>query len=223
MGCHAPLSQIAGMRWIRVHAVGASLWSQWGPISPCVCYQHRWVGTGSQRTTTTLSSGPSVRGKKKKRDSSDRLASRIPQKARQPSGTPTVLNTYCSGDPNCVLDDVALTAGVVPGLASQPSEEDYRALLLDLILYRKDSLMPVVHALQQEREVLQAQVREAHKKVHELAEIRDEIRSLLQSQKEEQLAQMSRLLECVRGHERSPVTEVSSNASDTFEATEILL
>lgn len=66
-----------------------------------------------------------------------------------------------------------------PSALLAPTEEDYRALLLDLLLYRQDTLRPVLRALQQERERLASQAAELDAKVSGLVAVREEIRAIL--------------------------------------------
>lgn len=66
-----------------------------------------------------------------------------------------------------------------PDVPLRPSALDYRALLLELLLYRKETLEPVLAALRAEREALHQQQNELNSKIKELAGIRDEIREEL--------------------------------------------
>lgn len=62
-----------------------------------------------------------------------------------------------------------------------PMEEDYRALLLDLVLLRRETLLPILSVIQEERQCLAAQLRLFEKNVEKLQQVRDEIRELLEA------------------------------------------
>lgn len=78
--------------------------------------------------------------------------------------------------------------------AAPPSAEDYRALLLDLLLYRRETLEPVLEALRTERAEVERQMRLLDAQVRELGSIRDELRELAEAALEEEQAQLHRLL-----------------------------
>lgn len=69
---------------------------------------------------------------------------------------------------------------------SPPTSEDYRALLLDLLLYRRETLSPLLTALQQERAELEAKMTLLEAHVKELREIRDELRCLAEGKLDEE-------------------------------------
>ncbi|KPA73171.1 putative mitochondrial hypothetical protein [Leptomonas pyrrhocoris] len=59
-----------------------------------------------------------------------------------------------------------------------PLTEDYRALLLDLLLYRQETVGPLLTALRREREELEAKMTQLEAHIRELRQVRDELRLL---------------------------------------------
>lgn len=72
-------------------------------------------------------------------------------------------------------------------LAMKPSEEDYRALILDLLLYRKESLEPLLHGIQKERKVISEKLEQLSNATMQLESVREDIRLLLETSQEENL------------------------------------
>lgn len=66
-------------------------------------------------------------------------------------------------------------------ISFRPSEEDYRALLLDVLLSRRETLLPIVSVIREERKALIAQVNILNKKVKELEHVRREVREMLEA------------------------------------------
>lgn len=62
-----------------------------------------------------------------------------------------------------------------------PNEEDYRALLLNLLLFRKETLNPILEVIQEERRALTVQITTLDTKVKELELVRQDIRKLLET------------------------------------------
>lgn len=62
-----------------------------------------------------------------------------------------------------------------------PTEEDYRALLLNLLLLRKETLNPILEVIQEERRALTAKIITLDAKVKELELVRQDIRKLLET------------------------------------------
>lgn len=59
------------------------------------------------------------------------------------------------------------------------TEEDYRALIRDLLLYRVETLEPILRALQSERQTLDTNLKKLDRMVESFARIRESIRSSL--------------------------------------------
>eukprot|EP00796_Vickermania_ingenoplastis_P010664 gene10664-7409_t len=78
------------------------------------------------------------------------------------------------------IEDGTGSSSVAMPDALIPTEEDYRALVLDLMLYRKETVQPVLDALRQERIALDRQIKDFDAKVRELSNVRDEIRHMLE-------------------------------------------
>lgn len=78
--------------------------------------------------------------------------------------------------------------------AGAPPPEAYRALLHDLLLYRRETLVPVVAALQKERKLLDKRLEELDEKVEQLSQIREEIRSLVTQHKLEEQVELQKVL-----------------------------
>ncbi|KAG5487446.1 hypothetical protein LSCM1_07399 [Leishmania martiniquensis] len=89
--------------------------------------------------------------------------------------------------------------------AAAPTSEDYRALLLDLLLYRRETLSPVVEALRRERDEVEKKMQQLDTHVRELASIRDELRQVAEEMRG---AEHSRLHNLVT--ERSKYSVVNS-------------
>lgn len=75
-----------------------------------------------------------------------------------------------------------------------PTSEDYRALLLDLLLYRRETLEPVLVALRKEREELEVKLAELEAHVRELREIRDNLRRFAEQQADEEARKLHRVI-----------------------------
>lgn len=80
----------------------------------------------------------------------------------------------------------------------EPTKEDYRALLLDLLLYRSDTLQPICEALKAERIQLESLKANLDSQVNRLAEIRDEIRTMLEMARAEDAAELKEALRLLR-------------------------
>ncbi|RNF15529.1 subtilisin-like serine peptidase [Trypanosoma conorhini] len=61
-----------------------------------------------------------------------------------------------------------------------PTEAEYEALVANLLLYRRESLEPVLSALQKERALFEESVKQMETRVAELYAVREEIRKMLQ-------------------------------------------
>lgn len=94
------------------------------------------------------------------------------------------------GNPARVLKDMAppphssaspTTGSAFSALPMQATAQDYRALILDLLLYRRESLEPVVRALQKERLLLEAQMQRLNTQVGQLVSLREEIRHMVEA------------------------------------------
>ncbi|CAJ1016116.1 hypothetical protein, conserved [Leishmania lindenbergi] len=100
-----------------------------------------------------------------------------------------------------------------------PTSEDYRALLLDLLLYRRETLAPVVEALRRERDEVERKMQQLDTHVRELSFIRDELRQLSEVMLN---GERTRLHDVVMGHRISSAAE-SSNAAECEGSEEIVL
>ncbi|GET85612.1 hypothetical protein, conserved [Leishmania tarentolae] len=78
-------------------------------------------------------------------------------------------------DKNKTAEEASTSAPVAP------TSEDYRALLLDLLLYRHETLAPVVEALRLERDEVEKKMQQLNTHVRELSSIRDELRELAET------------------------------------------
>lgn len=97
--------------------------------------------------------------------------------------SPASTNTTSTSTSSSSLTTAAKAAAAAP---APPTSEDYRALLLDLLLYRQETVAPVLKALQREREELEAQLTQLEAHVRELRQIRDELRLLAEQKVEEE-------------------------------------
>jgi chromosome segregation ATPase len=70
--------------------------------------------------------------------------------------------------------------------ATTPTAEEYRALLLDLLLYRRETLEPVLAALRREREELETKMAQLETLVRELRHIREELRAFSEKKADEE-------------------------------------
>ncbi|KAG5511612.1 hypothetical protein JKF63_07208 [Porcisia hertigi] len=95
-------------------------------------------------------------------------------------------------------------SGTSATASAAPTSEDYRALLLDLLLYRRETLAPVVEALSREREEVEQKMQQLDTHVRELSSIRDELRKLSEAMLE---AEQRRLHDIVMDHGNSSVLE----------------
>lgn len=116
-----------------------------------------WVGHKQQ---------PSSRSKKKRKD----------QDVKKSKETLT-LSTAPSSSPHETL--IASLSDTAADASLSPTAADYRALIVDLLLYRQETLLPVVEALAREREAMEVKLEEMQIAVTRLERVRDEIRSLL--------------------------------------------
>ncbi|CCW63776.1 unnamed protein product [Phytomonas sp. EM1] len=85
-----------------------------------------------------------------------------------------------------------------------PHQEGHRALLLDLTLYRQETLLPILHALKKERCLLEKRMVEFEHKVKELWEVREKIKAMILQHESIQQQEMLRLFESSQGV--SPIT-----------------
>ncbi|KAH9601296.1 hypothetical protein LSM04_003060 [Trypanosoma melophagium] len=61
-----------------------------------------------------------------------------------------------------------------------PAERDYEALVAELLLYRRESLEPVLDALRKERALFDESVRKMEERIADMYLLREEIREMLQ-------------------------------------------
>ncbi|KAK7198323.1 hypothetical protein NESM_000790200 [Novymonas esmeraldas] len=149
----------------------------------CATSAAAWVATG--RRTSTLDAT---------RASNRRSRSRVP-------ATPEKRATAA----------VAAAAAAVTTVTAStpPTAEDYRALLLDLLLYRRETVTPVVEALRRERELLETDMRHLDAHVRELSRIRDELRQLSEAALDAERRRLHRTI-AVPGISSVPAGDVSA-------------
>ncbi|CAJ1985851.1 hypothetical protein conserved [Leishmania donovani] len=99
-----------------------------------------------------------------------------------------------------------------------PTSEDYRALLLDLLLYRRETLTPVVEALRLERDEVEKKMQQLDTHVRELSSIRDELRQLAEAVLD---AERTRLHDVVMKPSNPPAAESTMAAQGAAESEEV--
>ncbi|CAM39136.1 hypothetical protein LBRM_25_1370 [Leishmania braziliensis MHOM/BR/75/M2904] len=100
-----------------------------------------------------------------------------------------------------------------------PTSEDYRALLLDLLLYRRETLAPVIKALHRERNEVEKKMQQLDTPVRELHFIPDELRQLSEVMLD---GLPTRLPELFRGNRHLSAAK-SSNTAKLDSNAEIVL
>lgn len=98
--------------------------------------------------------------------------------ARMTKESKAVPPRLSTGNPQRVLDAMCRTTSSSRSL--RPSEEDYRALLQDLLLYRQESLAPIVAAFRGERELLEKRLSQLDAKTQELHAVRRDLAQMLE-------------------------------------------
>ncbi|KAG5507829.1 hypothetical protein JIQ42_07119 [Leishmania sp. Namibia] len=102
---------------------------------------------------------------------------------------------YLSHRPPLTEAGARKTASTTPTPAAvAPTSEDYRALLLDLLLYRRETLAPVVEALRRERDEVEKKMQHLDTHVRELSSIRDELRQLAEEMRSAEHARLHSLV-----------------------------
>ncbi|CBZ23242.1 conserved hypothetical protein [Leishmania mexicana MHOM/GT/2001/U1103] len=125
-----------------------------------------------------------------------------------PSHRPPLTET----DANKTTSGASTTAPVAP------TSEDYRALLLDLLLYRRETLTPVVEALRLERDEVEKRMEQLDTHVRELTSIRDELRQLAETMLD---AERTRLHNFVMDPTNPPAAESTTAAQAAAESGEV--
>lgn len=147
----------------------------------------RAVGLPSILQTPMCFKSSNSRRKKKKNNLSNNSVRAIPSSA-QHKGTHAV--TF--GSLEREKEFLHHLCGAAP---FTPTEDDYKALLYDLLLYRRESLQPILLALRKERELLEIKMLNFSKKVEEFSRIREEMRLLLEDCKALDDANLQRVLD----------------------------
>ncbi|KAG5487783.1 hypothetical protein LSCM4_07461 [Leishmania orientalis] len=123
---------------------------------------------------------------------------------------------YLSHRPPLTEADARKTASTTPTTAAvAPTSEDYRALLLDLLLYRRETLAPVVEALRRERDEVEKKMQHLDTHVRELSSIRDELRQLAEEMRS---AEQARLHSLVMERSKSSAAENAKAAEAAAES-----
>lgn len=103
---------------------------------------------------------------------------------------PAVCRSLHSGPPTAPPTVAASASWPVaspsPSPPELPTSEDYRALLLDLLLYRKETLEPLLIALRRERAELDVKMAQLEAHVRELRGIREELRRFAETKADEE-------------------------------------
>ncbi|EKF30029.1 kinesin, putative [Trypanosoma cruzi marinkellei] len=100
-----------------------------------------------------------------------------------------------------------------------PNESDYEALVENLLLYRRESIEPVLNALKKERALFDESVKKLETRVAEMYAVREEIREMLQNGA---AAQRQALSEALRAAADSDglAKEENETSADTSEEDE---
>lgn len=99
-----------------------------------------------------------------------------------------------------------------------PTSEDYRALLLDLLLYRRETLTPVMEALRLERDEVETKMQQLDTHVRELSSIRNELRQLAEAMLD---AERTRLRDFVMEPSNPPAAESTTAAQAAAQSEEV--
>ncbi|KPI84651.1 hypothetical protein ABL78_6292 [Leptomonas seymouri] len=103
-----------------------------------------------------------------------------------------------------------------------PTTEDYRALLLDLLLYRQETVGPLLTALKREREELEVKMAQLETHIRSLRQIRDELRVISEVKIDRENRQLHEAIMAAGGALRTG-DEVPSSLSQQANVDEVVL
>ncbi|CCW66639.1 unnamed protein product, partial [Phytomonas sp. Hart1] len=101
-----------------------------------------------------------------------------------------------------------------------PYKEDHHALLLDFILYRRETLLPVLRGFKKERCLLEKRLVDLDRKVKELCEVRESIRTMILEHEDIQQKNLLRVLETSQGAVPRTPSQVQEEEMSDIETIE---